>query len=146
MAEAKNKTTSASTSASKDSVTVPEVATDEPADKNTVVGVQQDYPDEANPSNKGISGTYPKGDDKLVRKADGQVWPADNKDAFPTQDEFDAKEADAASKENVGADAPDLIPPAAGTGTNASVAGTGSDPASGPTVKDLQATRSDRPE
>ena len=139
MAEAKN----ASTSKTKtpDVVEVPEVETAEPADPNAVVGTQQDYAEGENPSNKGMSGTYPKGDDILVRKADGQVWPADNADAFPAQSEGDAQAADVASKEGHGADAPELIPPASGAGSNASVEGTGSDPASAPTVKDLQATR-----
>lgn len=141
MAEAKNASTS-KTKATPDVVELPvEVATAEPADPNAVVGVQQDYEEGENPSNKGISGTYPKGDDILVRKADGQVWPADNADAFPAQDELDAKAADVASKEGHGVDSPDLIPPAAGTGTNASVEGTASDPASAPRVADLQAAR-----
>lgn len=133
MAESKTKPT-------KDTVAVPQVETTD-ADPNVMVGAQQNYAEGENPSDKGTSGTYPAGEGKLVRKADGQVWPADNVDAFPTQAPRDAEDADKASRQMTGADAPELIPPAAGQDTNASVAGTSTDPASAMTVKDLQAAR-----
>ena len=113
----------------------------ETADAGPVVGEQQDYPEGHNPSDKGASGTYPQGDSHLVTKADGQVWPADNRDAFKAQDPADAEAADREAREKRGADAPELIPPAAGSVTNSTVPGTGSDPESAPTVADLQATR-----
>ena len=133
MTDAKNKPT-------KDSVKMPEVEVAD-ADPNTMVGMQQNYAEGENPSDKGISGTYPAGDEKLVRKADGQVWPADNADAFPAQPELDAEAADKASRQGHGADAPELIPPAAGQETNATVPGTSTDPAAAMTVSDLQAAR-----
>lgn len=137
MASEKGKTTSKTTT----EVQLPEAVETADVDPNTVVGAQQNYGEGENPSDKGISGTYPAGDGKLVQKADGQVWPADNPDAFPTQDETDAKAADRASKHMMGADAPELIPPAAGQETNATVAGTSTDPAAAMTVSDLQAAR-----
>ena len=136
MAESKGK-------AAKDSVKVPDVETPEgdPRNRGPVVGEQQDYPEGQNPSDKGVSGTYPQGNERLVTKADGQVWPADNRDAFKPQDPTDAEAADEEAREKRGADAPELIPPAAGSVTNSSVPGTSSHPDGGPTVADLQATR-----
>lgn len=100
--------------------------------RGPVLGEQQNYEPGDNPSDKGASGTYPQGDAPLVRNAAGQVWPADNRDAFPEQDEKRVKAAERAAKEGHGADAPELIPPAQGV-----VA----DGTEGPTVADLQATR-----
>lgn len=100
--------------------------------RGPVLGEQQNYEPGDNPSDKGVSGTYPQGDAPLVRNAAGQVWPADNRDAFPEQDERTVKAAERAAKEGHGADAPELIPPAQGV-----IA----DGTEGPTVADLQATR-----
>lgn len=121
-------------------VQVPQVETAD-ADPNTVVGAQQNYAEGENPSDKGASGTYPAGDERLVRKADGQVWPADNADAFPAQPDLDAEAADKASRQGHGVDAPELIPPAAGRETNATVPGTSTDPNAAMTVADLKAAR-----
>lgn len=125
----------------KDSVKVEAQTPERDEVRGPVLGEQQDYQEGVNPSDKGVSGTYPQGDDKLVTKADGQVWPADNRDAFKAQDPADAQAADQAAREHRGADSPDLIPPAAGQVTNSTVPGTATDPESAPTVKDLQATR-----
>jgi hypothetical protein len=83
MTEQKKSSTSAPSNPPKGTVNVPQVETaDADVDPNTVLGAQQNYAEGENPSDKGISGTYPAGDERLVRKADGQVWPADNRDAF----------------------------------------------------------------
>jgi hypothetical protein len=142
MTEQKKSSTSAPSNPPKGTVNVPQVETaDADVDPNTVLGAQQNYAEGENPSDKGISGTYPAGDERLVRKADGQVWPADNRDAFHEQSERDARDADRASRQMAGADAPELIAPAANASTNSSVPGTSTDPDAAMTTSDLQAAR-----